>query len=594
MESVAVEEYIYRPLNSGDQEIRLITIKAGRGPDPVECSLDHVSLGDKPQYEALSYVWGNPNDRSQIILEGCNFSVTSNLGTALSYLRLPEANRSMWIDAICINQSNLAERESQIQLIRSIYQEAMQVVSWISPLETKDVIMNTAYLLLLEGREKNFSTAWLQAMLRGDVLSGDFRYLGEIVTIAKFFAQDEYWERIWITQEVALARKGLVKYKEMEIPHDYFVEFTKMFSELNDDLEWMNRDFGLKHSYILGQILEIFRGNYIVRRIAPSAPLLDLLYQNMYKKATDPRDKVYALLGLSDMAPNSHEGLTVNYGENWSKRDVYTGVVRAVVHKTSRLDIIGEARPYAKVLDSNRSPDNQEMDVPSWAPDWTAIFLRPLSNRRDSRIGAAGLIPANVEFYDDKNVMKAQGICVGTVGACGRCLPEISLGQGPNEIILCGEILHEWLQLCRSSAGDSTGTLETFSRTISIGSPASSDLQELMAGTDQRFDPSHPLFPIAEMAFPFLQRFTIECRIFIFDSIIDRSCPNLLCGIGPEELQEKDKICVLAGCKYPVALRPDGNRYRFVSRVYVDDLCDGQAIKGVEMGRYSWDWFEIH
>ena len=102
IEATGSKNYSYRPVNSANEEIRLITIKGGSGSEQIQCTLTCVSLRDSPRYEALSYVWGNSKDRAQVLLEGYNFSVTRNLGHALRFLRFLEEDRTIQIDAICI------------------------------------------------------------------------------------------------------------------------------------------------------------------------------------------------------------------------------------------------------------------------------------------------------------------------------------------------------------------------------------------------------------------------------------------------------------------------------------------------------------
>ncbi|OCL14541.1 HET-domain-containing protein, partial [Glonium stellatum] len=113
------------------KEIRLVTAKAGIQPDPIQCSFNYVSLNDSPKYEALSYVWGDPNIRVPIVLDKHQFEVTQNLGLALQFLRLPKEDRMLWIDAICINQADSDERSARVQFMSNIYRDAHQVVSWL-------------------------------------------------------------------------------------------------------------------------------------------------------------------------------------------------------------------------------------------------------------------------------------------------------------------------------------------------------------------------------------------------------------------------------------------------------------------------------
>lgn len=77
---------IYTPVNSQKREIRLVTIKSGEPPEPIQCNLSYVSMNDTPKYEALSYVWGDPSIRIPILLDEHPFGVTQNLGLALRFL----------------------------------------------------------------------------------------------------------------------------------------------------------------------------------------------------------------------------------------------------------------------------------------------------------------------------------------------------------------------------------------------------------------------------------------------------------------------------------------------------------------------------
>src|SRR6266536_4906129 len=100
----------YKPLVAS-QEIRLVHLQPDVGSELVHCRLEHCSL-ERPSspYEALSYVWGNPTDVHPIFLDGELFQVTANLGWALWHLCLEDRPRTLWVDAICINQADRDER----------------------------------------------------------------------------------------------------------------------------------------------------------------------------------------------------------------------------------------------------------------------------------------------------------------------------------------------------------------------------------------------------------------------------------------------------------------------------------------------------
>ena len=113
-----------------NQEIRLIQLHPGIDPADLRCDIIHVSLNHKPSYEALSYTWGDPTSRQAIT---CNLwrdtlLVTLNCASALRRLRLGNVERILWIDAICIDQENIQERNEQVQLMRDMYQGALRVL----------------------------------------------------------------------------------------------------------------------------------------------------------------------------------------------------------------------------------------------------------------------------------------------------------------------------------------------------------------------------------------------------------------------------------------------------------------------------------
>ncbi|KAH8672584.1 heterokaryon incompatibility protein-domain-containing protein, partial [Tricladium varicosporioides] len=100
----------------------------------IECQLEYVFLEDCPEFAALSYVWGDPNDKVRIILNGKEFLVTRNLYKSLEFLTgVHNDGEKMlyWIDAICINQTNVQERSGQVLRMRDIYGSAKLVFAFL-------------------------------------------------------------------------------------------------------------------------------------------------------------------------------------------------------------------------------------------------------------------------------------------------------------------------------------------------------------------------------------------------------------------------------------------------------------------------------
>ncbi|KAF2461212.1 heterokaryon incompatibility, partial [Lineolata rhizophorae] len=88
-------------------------------------------LRSSPKYEALSYTWGDALDRHSIACEGKTIRVTANLLSALQHLRQPDVTRILWVDAVCINQGNIAERDAQVRMMGDIYRMAARVLVWL-------------------------------------------------------------------------------------------------------------------------------------------------------------------------------------------------------------------------------------------------------------------------------------------------------------------------------------------------------------------------------------------------------------------------------------------------------------------------------
>lgn len=115
-----------------DSQIRLLHLKPATDSDtPIRCSFTTVSLADSPCYEALSYVWGDSAHLNTVNLEGFGVAISSNLFQALCRLRRRDADRILWVDAVCINQDDIDERSRQVSLMGSIYQDAEGVVVFL-------------------------------------------------------------------------------------------------------------------------------------------------------------------------------------------------------------------------------------------------------------------------------------------------------------------------------------------------------------------------------------------------------------------------------------------------------------------------------
>lgn len=136
-QTLSQERYRYEPLEVHDRHIRLLTLypscDAIRQSNRIKCSTAQHSLNWNPSYESLSYSWGDPNDLNPVPIEfnGYDHYIPKNLYAALDALRYRDRSRVLWIDALCIDQSNAVEKSRQIGMMGSIYESASNVVIWL-------------------------------------------------------------------------------------------------------------------------------------------------------------------------------------------------------------------------------------------------------------------------------------------------------------------------------------------------------------------------------------------------------------------------------------------------------------------------------
>jgi hypothetical protein len=124
--------YSVAPLNFGAPEFRLVELEPGAQSGDIKCRLCSYSLDeDYPPYVALSYAWGRKDTYKDIDLNGIRFPVGNNLWWFLHHMQLRGQYITFWIDAICINQSDVLEQNHQVQMMRQIYSNAKSVSVWL-------------------------------------------------------------------------------------------------------------------------------------------------------------------------------------------------------------------------------------------------------------------------------------------------------------------------------------------------------------------------------------------------------------------------------------------------------------------------------
>ncbi|KAK6071048.1 heterokaryon incompatibility protein [Seiridium cupressi] len=152
---------IYAPLVSSQSQIRTIILHSGQFNEDVQCSFHIVSLDGNLEYEALSYIWGDPTVTQPVIVDGNEMQVTTNLKAALRHLRSDQKPRTLWVDAICINQQDDREKSAQVPMMGKIFQQATSVLAWFGHGD-KDIILGISWFQHYILKQTNeYTSNWL-------------------------------------------------------------------------------------------------------------------------------------------------------------------------------------------------------------------------------------------------------------------------------------------------------------------------------------------------------------------------------------------------------------------------------------------------
>ncbi|PMD21763.1 hypothetical protein NA56DRAFT_645560 [Hyaloscypha hepaticicola] len=348
--------YVYQPLDDATQSIRLIRLQPALSFDTdVQCDIYHVTLDTRPIYEALSYAWGDAKVTSPIFLEGCPFQATVNLVSALRHLRHEDKTRTLWVDAICIDQSNIQERGHQVAFMATIYSMAESDILWLGDDPHDDA--ETAFKFI-QNMCHTFNNLPPKGKERTKAVRAAYSVLGEdapVTPLQRIMNNRPIWKRIWIVQEIVVARKVSIQCGNHSMSWDSLGPF--MYLIQNDHSLWQQPGA----LFFFENVLETIQYAALINTVRISyhepghrASILELWSQFYDLLATDPRDKIFALLGLA--APMS---LDSNADYTKPAPEIFTMAVRTIIYQTKKLDAL---------CMGHRQPANRAL--PTWVVDF--------------------------------------------------------------------------------------------------------------------------------------------------------------------------------------------------------------------------------
>ncbi|KAB5527980.1 heterokaryon incompatibility protein-domain-containing protein [Coniochaeta sp. 2T2.1] len=592
-------ELQYRAL--AGKEIRLLTFEPDQQTDtPLRLRMRHVDLRELEQerhgYHALSYACGTGPKDIHIVVNDANFMISSELEKALRHLRLYSNTNSIWVDAICISQSDLDERADQVLMMKEIYESAARAVVWLGeerPGQTEIAVSFLRERIRVDDEGNLVDELEANTKLAGSV--NDPACDAAWKELYYHIFQAPWWKRIWVVQEVAVAKRV-----------DVLIG-THAFS-----WTFLERAVLVTVHYRVGQTLQgrypsaevvrylpnarakgDYRGRLAKRRRIPALdlpwwqiPILELLLNNISCEATDPRDMIYSLLGLSTdissvSAAPSASSLLCSYEQ--STEEVYTNFARVHIETHDSLDI----------LTFNKNvPPKAHPTLPSWVPDWSNLKdsstheLVPFKEMppiyRRYNYSASADIPPEYDFSSD-NILRVGGIRVDTIAQLGAGVRQLIDAEVVESIWASwGDMVAAW------DDGEYLGPYvtggivrwEAFERTVimdhNLEGQRAGPHERLNAVTFARHDPG-----AAEAEREALEKVWRTCLLRWRNRRFFITAQGYF-GLGPLDAEGGDVIFVLFGCSVPMVLRPhpDGGRgeWTLVGEAFVLGLMDGEVI----------------
>jgi hypothetical protein len=354
------EVYQYAPLPKGDY-IRYLVLEPGRGSDPLVCNLYTSLLTELPYFEAISYVWGGCRKVTSIRCDGKIIPITENLRSVLQAVRLPELQRTLWADSVCINQDDKTEQGHQVGIMRKIYGLAKKTLIYIDP--DNGCGEGAASLLahmniIIENQLKEFDS-WDQIpdLHRDDPIAHDPRWKSMRALIER-----PWFRRVWVVQEAAISSDARILCGSAEIKWTDLIRLETWLQSKAKFVWHENRlflnDVFLPNSWspidpdhvLYAPLTSVHKSNFV-----------ELLARQKPLGCTVAKDRVYAFLGSPSAQWGFDNEVKVTPDYHKSDLDVFQEMARQWLVSTGDLNILSAVEHTSATLDSK---------VSSWVPIW--------------------------------------------------------------------------------------------------------------------------------------------------------------------------------------------------------------------------------
>lgn len=420
-----MEDFAYAPLDT--DSFRLVKFTQDDGD--IEGHIHSFSLDDCPRFMVTSYVWGPLDYSRHITLNGHHHAVLASIYALLEAICQHKIGGRViwwWIDSICINQKDFLERSAQVKLMAQIYRRAERTIVWLGPAsEDSDNAIEFLHLL----RRNKF---------RLEDIDGDMMQEMRSISVRPRWTALEnllvrpWWKRVWTVQELTIARTATFFCGTASISRSDFK--TAMYSVWLCG-RWERRILSRAAFYPAWNRRRLHMWYNTDRQAASDGPVRELPLIGMMAfcgdhSATDPRDRIYSLLGLArdrHLVPQPNYELDVT--------TIFIQLVHSFINIHKSLDIICFAHVFTpRSLDEMNTPN-----LPSWVPDWNVSLapqIVPLMASQSSNIhignfrplthldatvayAAAGHAPPRVDFSEGFRQINCAGVFIDYVDGLG-------------------------------------------------------------------------------------------------------------------------------------------------------------------------------
>lgn len=400
----------------------------------IHLTLVEVDLSANPSYEALSYTWAIDTEFSgpvtgapsrTVICNGATLDVFKNLHNALFQLQeLGWTSNPIWIDAICINQRDDAEKGVQVNMMGDIFRAASRVVVWLGKSSfATDIALRKAHPFFTDGNiPQDLSSAWTALSTGADSL---------IACEALSWVLSRGWfGRVWTLQETALARKKVYLLGSQKVPFDKLL-FARVPATSDTSLMATDRMMVRLRSRVAG--LSFARTAHKLLASGQAFTLEAAVTEARNRRSVDGRDKLFGVLSLCDPADIS--GLVVDYKK--SVQDVFCECAAALLQSKntglSLLSLVGQIRHgcdlayafHTSYINLFKPEAGFITDLPSWVPDLSAP-MRPVPLRDLSALEFSASVSVEPSFTVtgiNGRVLELKAAVLDTISATGDCLP---------------------------------------------------------------------------------------------------------------------------------------------------------------------------